>query len=101
MVAPAELSCLKSELLSLEKLIHELLHRQSQIASRLRLAGVELADDRLPPATDPSLGDAVPSTSWTTVPMSIKTLSMPLFPDPLGEEDSESLQLFNHYGPLQ
>ena len=101
MVAPADLSCLKSEFLSLEKLIHELLHRQAQIASRLRLAGVELADDRLPPATDPSLGDAVPSTSWTTVPTSTKRLSLPLFPDPLGEDDSELLKLFNHYGPLQ
>ena len=41
-MGPADLSTLKSELLSLEKLIHEPLHRQSQIMSRLRLAGVEL-----------------------------------------------------------
>lgn len=41
-MGPADLSTLKSELLSLEKLIHEPLHRQSQITSRLRLAGVEL-----------------------------------------------------------
>eukprot|EP00064_Thunnus_orientalis_P005318 superscaffoldBa00000514_g5332 len=63
LMAPAELSCLKSELLSLEKLIHELLHSRSQITSCLRLAG--MAGDWLPPAPELSLRDMIPSASWT------------------------------------
>lgn len=101
MVAPAELSCLTAELLSIEKLIHELLHRQSQLTSRLRLAGAELT---LAPVSEPSLRDdsAIPSTSWTTVPKTKNRISLPFFSDPLGDEnDDDPLQLSNHYGPLQ
>ncbi|KAJ8378498.1 hypothetical protein AAFF_G00239620 [Aldrovandia affinis] len=76
MVNTDELSCLKTEFSSVAKLIHELILRQSELASKLRLAGVETMESW-------SLDKEVPSSPWSTMPSSRnRRLSMPAFLDP-------------------
>ncbi|KAJ8386777.1 hypothetical protein AAFF_G00167260 [Aldrovandia affinis] len=94
MVNTDELSCLKTEFSSVAKLIHELILRQSELASKLRLAGVETMESW-------SLDKEVPSSPWSTMPSSRnRRLSMPAFLDPL-DEDNITVELVNRFDPLQ
>ncbi|KAJ8355073.1 hypothetical protein AAFF_G00101540 [Aldrovandia affinis] len=84
MVNTDELSCLKTEFSSVAKLIHELILRQSELASKLRLAGVETMESW-------SLDKEVPSSPWSTMPSSRnRRLSMPAFLDPWMRTTSQS-----------
>ncbi|KAJ8371736.1 hypothetical protein AAFF_G00302830 [Aldrovandia affinis] len=104
-MAAFELSEIRSELLSIEKLIEEHLHRQAQLISWLCLAGPEPVDNRIPFTMErPSVGTVSadpPNTSptWAPVVRGKRRVSIPLFPDP--REDEDTLPLSNLFNPLE
>ncbi|KAJ8398146.1 hypothetical protein AAFF_G00429900 [Aldrovandia affinis] len=103
-MADIELSEIRSDLLSIEELIEALLHRQAQLTSRLWLASPEPVVNRIPFTMEPpSVGtDSAdpPNTSptWAVVVRGKRRVSIPLFPDPL--EDEDTLPLSNFFDPL-
>ncbi|KAL7398411.1 hypothetical protein ABVT39_009423 [Epinephelus coioides] len=97
-LAEPELSCLRSELRSIEGLLDDVLQRQSLLLTRMEALqrGASISTNAAVPGTS-----AVPSPSWATVARKSGRVSLPLFTPGSDDNDEDSIPLSNFFAPLE
>lgn len=95
-MAPTDVAELRRELQSIDRCVEGLLQRQSELLSQI--ACLEAPSTNLNPLQE----DAAGSSTWATVVRNKRRISLPLFPDPLDDDDHDDpLMLQNRFHPLR